>query len=63
MSDVFQCDHCGGIFPCGDEEEAIAEAKREWGEEIKDVHDREEVAILCDDCHTRFMAWWRAKKN
>lgn len=50
---IYWCDHCGGMFEAAwSEEEAVAEAKTNWGDLPKE--DREQV---CDLCYRKFMAW------
>lgn len=42
----FRCAMCGGVFPCGDDDEARAEA------EAKGV-DPDDSGLVCDTCYTR----------
>lgn len=54
----FRCDNCGGIFDKGDEEEALAEMKGNFGDLPAD-----ERAVICDDCYEKFMKWMSVQRN
>lgn len=46
MGDTFICDNCGGEFPSGDEDKALAEMRRDFGDLPP-----EERAVICDECY------------
>lgn len=50
---TFRCAMCGGIFPEGDEDEALAEALSRGFDPRA-----EECVLLCDDCN-RATPWGR----
>ena len=52
---TYTCAHCGGTFDSYNDEEAHAEAVRNWGKR----GDAPGMEIICDDCHRQFMAWLR----
>jgi uncharacterized protein YlaI len=51
---VYMCEHCGGIFTSGwTDAEAESERDRLWADAVQRG---EAFAVICDDCHKRFMA-------
>jgi hypothetical protein len=46
MSTTFTCAQCGGVFPMGDDDEALAELERAWPG-IKP----QDCVLFCDDCY------------
>lgn len=52
----FTCELCQGTFQSEQpDEEAQAEALREWGRRGNTPG----MAVICDDCYRRVMDWWR----
>lgn len=50
----YQCSRCKGIFEKGwTDEEAIAEMKRNHGDNIT----TDDCGVLCDDCYNEFIKW------
>jgi hypothetical protein len=51
----YKCAHCGGTFETTSEldDQAHAEARGNWGRDGR----APDMAVICDDCYRRFMAW------
>jgi 5-methylcytosine-specific restriction endonuclease McrA len=54
---LFTCEHCGGTFlTAWSDEDAMADALAKRTVEPGDPE--EDLAVICSDCHARFMAWF-----
>lgn len=56
MTKEARCEQCGKVFIQEDDEGAREEAKQIFG---RDTFERQEMALVCDECYEAFMEWWR----
>ena len=62
MSDTYTCSVCKGVFAkAWSDEEAVAETRAMYGDEIADSIE-ETCAVTCDDCHKEFLEWFEKTK-
>ena len=58
MAKHYICEGCGGTYESGrPEEEALAEFKANYPDCLP-----KDMAIICDDCHQRVMAYLKNRK-
>jgi hypothetical protein len=61
MSDTYTCAVCEGVFAkAWSDEDAIAETRSMYGDEIAD-NVEETCDVLCDDCHQEYLAWMKRR--
>lgn len=63
MADTFVCAVCEGVFSkAWSDEDAIAETRAAYGDEIAD-NVEETCEVLCEDCHQSYLEWMKRRAS